>query len=94
MTTFRIYTEKKNVKAVSQIVSEHYGGFSIFFGLGCWEGKREKSMCIEIITEPKGGVQRTLDYGTVRLICKKIRGLNRQDAVMFTTTTLDKMEVI
>jgi len=89
MTTFRIYTEKKNVKAVSQIVSEHYGGFSIFFGLGYWKGRREKSMCIEVICDGT-----SVDDHSVNLICKKIRGLNRQDAVMFTTTTLDKMEVI
>jgi len=35
-----------------------------------------------------------VDDHSVNLICKKIRGLNRQDAVMFTATTLDKMEVI
>jgi len=91
---YRIYTEKKNVKAISQIVSEHFDGFTILFGRGYWEGKPEKSMVIEIITDPIFQSTNRLDERCINLICRKIKGLNRQDAVIFTRSDNIKLEVI
>ena len=78
MKQYRIYTERKRVKDVCSIVSDHFGGFTVYEAIGYWRGTKEKSMVIEILSDFS-----TAEYHVIQL-CKKIKGLNRQDAVMYT----------
>jgi hypothetical protein len=79
MVEYKIYTERKNVKAVSQLVSEHYGGFMIYFTKGYWQGKPERSMVIEILCDGT-----SVDDASIGRLCQKIKGLNRQEVVFLT----------
>jgi len=88
MTTYRIYIERKNVKAVCLLTSEHYGSFTIYEGVGYWQGQREKSLIVEIICSGS-----KVDDKTVKNLCLKIKGLCRQEAVMMTKIVTD-MEIV
>ena len=87
MYQYRIYTERKNTKWICKIVSEKFAGFTVYQTIGYWQGKREHSLCIEIISENAG----TEHY--IRQICLKIKGYNRQESVMYTKTQIN-MEFI
>lgn len=78
----RIFTERKNVKAVKDFVSEEFQGFTIFKTTGYWQGKAEKSLCIEIDLLEVHGIALTVLQGKVKKICQKIKGYNRQECVL------------
>lgn len=87
MICYRIYTERKNLKWVYQIVAEHFLGFTIYKTIGYWQGKPEKSVVIEIFD---GGCGAEF---YIRRICMKIKGYNKQQEVMYTKSEI-KMEVL
>jgi len=73
---YRIFTERKNVKFITQLISEHYQGFTIFNTIGYWQGKHEKSLCIEIMSNNPA------DRHKLTKICKSINGYNKQDCCL------------
>lgn len=73
---YRIFTERKNVKFIGQLVSEHYKGFTMFKTTGFWDGKQEKSLCIEIMSDSPA------DKIKMELITRKINGYNKQDCCL------------
>ena len=76
MKLYRICTEAKNVKAVAELVSQRFKEFSLWQGIGYWQGKSEKSLCIEIFDPTESCA------GTVEQLALEIRVLNEQDCVL------------
>lgn len=68
------------------MISEYFGGFTIYRTAGYWNAKAEKSVVIEIITD-----ETAAEY-KIRQIALKIRGFNKQDAVMVTLNEVN-MEI-
>lgn len=73
---YRIHTENRHRKFIEQLVSEHFAGFSIHTQVGYWQGKREKSLCIEIVSDSPATALK------INRICKAICGYNKQDYVL------------
>ena len=72
---YRIYTERKRVKAIKEIVSRQYDGFTLTGATGYWKNTREKSLIIEVVTEGN-------ELPTIRAIAERIKSLNNQEAVL------------
>lgn len=73
---YRIHTENRNKNWICQLISEHFSGFSIYEQIGFWQGKPEKSLCIEIDSaRPSDGVK-------LNRICRAICGYNQQENVL------------
>lgn len=75
----RITTERKNVKWLCSILSEHFTGFTYYNTIGYWQGQREKSVVFEI--DMLGSPPRTLEPN-LRMLAAKIKGYNRQECVL------------
>lgn len=76
---YRIQTENKRRKFIEQLVSEHFAAFSIYTQTGYWQGKREKSLCIEIVSDSLAAPLK------INKICRAICGYNKQDCVLIQT---------
>jgi len=84
MILYRLHTENKNRKWTERIIAEHFNGFSIQEQTGYWDGKKEKSLVIEIMTSQKSAPLR------IQEIVKKICGHNRQDVVLIQVMHLNR----
>jgi hypothetical protein len=73
---YRLYTQDKNRRFICELVSKYFPGFSIIKQTGYWQGKKECSLCIEIISDMPS-VRHNID-----LICRAIKGHNNQSAVL------------
>ena len=78
----KISTERKRTKWLCSLISEFFNGFTVYKTVGYWRGKREKSIVFEIDTAGFDNTQRLLLDMNIKMICRKICGLNRQDAVL------------
>lgn len=72
-TLYRIFTQNKNKKYICQLVSESVDGFTIYETIGFWQGKKEKALCIEIMTD---------NALAINQICKAVCVYNCQTAVL------------
>ena len=81
---YRILTEKKNVEATLELVSEYFDGFTYYEVNGMWEGQLEKSICIEISSDIafKRRIGEQCSRRIVGRLCSEIRELNGQEAVL------------
>lgn len=48
---FKVYTEDKDGDTASRIAAEHFDGFTLVKGVGCWRNTFEQSQCFEIDTD-------------------------------------------
>jgi hypothetical protein len=78
----RISTERKRVKWLCGLISEFFDGFTVYKTTGYWQGVREKSIVFEIDTLGFSSTQTLLLDANIKMICRKICGYNRQDAVL------------
>jgi hypothetical protein len=76
MKLYRIYTQNKNKKFVLKLVSESFPGFTVYEETGFWQGVKEKSLIIEIITSAADAKLK------LNRICKAICGYNDQDTIL------------
>lgn len=76
MRLIGLYTERKRKAWLIRLVSEYFDSFSVFDIVGVWQGKREKAVCIEIVTSDAAA-----EYKLNR-ISRAIRGLNNQECVL------------
>lgn len=81
MTKYTIYTKWSNVKNICCIVAEHFGVFN--FTKTLRQG-RYKTMVIDIIVLDSPHVRKSM-----RLLCQKIKGLQRENAIGFTKREFD-----
>jgi len=78
MKSFKIYTENKNYETVIRPLLEGYfDGFSVYRGEGNWQGKREKSLLIEVFTD---------NMALIHGIARRIKTANQQNAVLIAET--------
>ena len=82
MILFRLHTQNKNKKWLERIIAEHFDGFSIQEQTGYWQGQKEKSLCIEIMTERKSAPI------CIQKIVKEICGYNKQECVLIQRIVL------
>ena len=75
MIRYRVYTERKY--NIERITSKCFDGFTLYETVGFWKGKKEKSICIEIIGKAK-------DYRQVKFLANKIKHINNQESVYVT----------
>jgi len=73
---YRILTEDKNRKLVQDEVSRHFSGYTVYTGIGVWQGGTEKNLTIEIDT--LGDDNRLAVYR----IAEYIKKVNGQEAVL------------
>jgi len=78
---FRICTEAKNVKQILRLAGTYFqSGYTLFQGLGAWDGKEEKSLCIEIAVMSASDTLRV--KSKVKHLARDIKRVNQQDAVL------------
>jgi hypothetical protein len=79
MTKIRLYTERKHMCRLRELVSDTFDCFTVINADGCWKRKKEKSVIFEIVLEPYPIMERHIND-----LCKKICALNRQEFVLVT----------
>jgi hypothetical protein len=75
---YRIYTENINKHAIEKLVNDFYEGYTIIESTGYWQGKKERSMIIEIITSNPESNETTI----INTIATRIKKLNKQQSVL------------
>jgi len=83
MLKYTIYTEDKNLAKIEAILNDSIiiQGYTIINTQGYWQGIKEKALKIEILLEPCNKLNYT---NILKAICKKIKAVNKQEAVLFT----------
>jgi hypothetical protein len=74
MILYRIHTEAINESKVKRILDAAFDGYTVLKGRGCWHGKLENSLTIEIYTDE--------DDILLAAICEKIKKANNQESVL------------
>jgi hypothetical protein len=72
-TIYRIYTEKKNLRAILRLAGKRFESFTLQPTAGYYKGKSEESIVIEIV----GARERT-----VNALASAIRRMNGQKSVL------------
>ena len=75
---FRIFTEDLNRDKIIRILTSQFSGFAIIPVIGFWKGEQEDGLTIEIVTADFKN-----DLAKVRQVCREIKVLNNQDAVLY-----------
>lgn len=80
-----IYTEndpsKDHLFNIKRVMHEQFPtGFTILFGVGCWNGKEENSVCIQVMNATDAAIRRAVN---------EIRELNYQESVMVVKQNSD-----
>lgn len=79
MIKYSIYTENKNLDKIESILNDNniIKGYTIIKTIGYWQGLKERALKIEVL------LPKYYDY-LIKTICKKIKIINRQQAVLYT----------
>ena len=70
---YQIYTENVNQDKVKAILDDNVLGYSMFEGIGAYDGKPEKSLMIVLVNVTREHCQN---------ICKEINKANKQDCCL------------
>lgn len=81
---YRMYTQNKNIKMIKRVFEPHFDSYTLFETKGVWNGKSEKSLCIEIIADEN-------DLDTLQAIGQDIKLHNNQEAVLITHENLKEV---
>lgn len=84
MKLYRIYTENKDRAWIERQASKRFAGFTIVDAIGYWQGKKEKSLIIEIIAQDQ--YEHKANIATLRDL---IRRHNKQESVLKTTQEVE-----
>jgi hypothetical protein len=81
---FRIYIEDvtEQAEAVEMLVNSRLNCFTVYRAVGCWQGKQEQSLIIEVISD-------IAMYFTVKALARELKTLLRQEAVLVTEQEID-----
>ncbi|GEM_PF-4413070 len=87
MIKYTLYTENKNIESIKGFINLYYKGYTIINACGYWQGIKEKSLKIEILTEKS---KRQLIYNkiAVNAIIESIKKINNQSSVLLTTESI------
>lgn len=83
MKIYKVYTENKNRKFIEKLFNEEFSGFTIYEAIGYWQGHKEKSLVIEIISSSSAAPVK------LAKIAKAICGYNEQDTVLVSEQEID-----
>ena len=89
MTCYRIYTEHTSRGSIDRICNKYLDCYTVIETSGVWQGTSEKSLIIEIIT----GTDLT-EQININKVCKEIKRVNNQDAVLLTCHSLDTFKLV
>ncbi len=82
MTRWRIYTEYVHTRHISGIVNKYFDNYSMFSGIGHYDGEKERCLVIEIITNKERSIE-------IEAICRKINSDNCQKCCFVTSELVD-----
>jgi hypothetical protein len=82
MIKYEIMTEDLRRDLIVKMITKSFKGFSIVEQIGFWEGKQEKSVTYIIFADRS-------DLYLIELLCRDIKSLNEQDAVLMSVTYTD-----
>lgn len=83
MKAYRILTEDINRDAVIKLASARFDCFSVYAGIGYWQGNGENSLTIEIID-----VDGSIDAALIDGLAMAIKVTNNQEAVLVTVSDI------
>ncbi len=78
-TRYRIYTEYIHTHHIAEIVNKYFSSFSMFSGIGHYNGEQERCLVIEIIA----GMRKAIDTDVIA-ICREINTINHQECCLVT----------
>lgn len=77
MKLYRVCTENKNYENIVNYLDQHFpDGYTIINANGAWQGQREKSLIIEIVSN------KPYAESSIGKLCYWLKKYNEQDAVM------------
>lgn len=53
---FKVYTQDTGSDVASNLAAQYFEGFTVLRGVGCWRGKFERSLVVEIDGMPRAKV--------------------------------------
>ncbi len=80
----RIYTEKKNEKAIIRVVAEKFDNFTLQLVTGYYRGKAEKSIVVEIVGA---------SASEIRKLGETIRLMNGQKSILVIHSRADAKSI-
>jgi hypothetical protein len=83
MKLYRIYTEKKSLDKIRNLLNVCFECYTIIEGQGTWKSKGEKSVIIELLLN--GDVNEKRVYA----VADSIKVLNKQEAVLITAQEIE-----
>ena len=83
MKLYRIYTEKKSLDKIRNLLNVCFECYTIIEGQGTWKSKREASLIIELLLN--GDVNEKRVYA----VADSIKVLNKQEAVLITSQEIE-----
>lgn len=76
MKLYRVCTENKNYSNILDYLDKHFSnGYTVIHANGAWQGKREKSLVIEIVSKEQNSI-------TIEHLAYWLRKHNDQQAVL------------
>lgn len=72
---YRICTEDKNRRQLTDLIDQHFDGYTLYTVEGRWKGKPEDALIVEIAGD-------LADRGPVHILAHEIKGLNEQESVL------------
>lgn len=79
MTKFSLYTERKNISLLRHTCATFFDSFTLVKAKGYWQGKGERSLIIEVLSQ-----EYTRDRANIDQLALRIKVLNRQECVLVT----------
>jgi len=84
MKGYRIMTEDVNRDMVVSLAAARFNCFSVFTGIGYWQGNGENNLTIEIID-----LDGSIGTDSIESLAMAIKVANRQEAVLVTATEIE-----
>lgn len=79
---YRIYTEDVRRDKIEHLLNQYLESFTVYSGRGYWNFQSEASLMIEAV------LPSSFD-GVIKMLAKRIKATNKQDAVLITSQDVD-----
>ena len=81
----RLYTEDKNRETIKSVCDEFLRGYTLIPAQGVWRGVQEASLIIEVVDSPMNFPRKACQK-----VARKIKRINKQEAVLITIVREDE----
>lgn len=71
---YRICTEDKNRRQLTDLIDQHFDGYTLYTVEGRWKGKPEDALVIELASHGA--------FSRVKVLAEAIKELNQQESVL------------